>query len=106
MSVATQERGMMHDTGTAMRLILAASLGNALEFYEILVYGYFAVVIAKVFFPSADETVSLLVTYGTFGISFLARPVGALFFGSYGDRHGRKKALTLSIVLMTAGTGL
>jgi MFS transporter, MHS family, proline/betaine transporter len=95
-----------HGAGAATRLIVAASLGNALEFYEILVYGYFAVVIAKVFFPSADETVSLLVTYGTFGISFLARPVGALFFGSYGDRHGRKKALTLSIVLMTAGTGL
>jgi hypothetical protein len=46
MSVATQERGMVHGTGTAMRLILAASLGNALEFYEILVYGYFAVTIS------------------------------------------------------------
>jgi MHS family proline/betaine transporter-like MFS transporter len=90
----------------ATRLIIAASLGNALEFYEILVYGYFAVVISKVFFPAADETVSLLVTYGTFGISFLARPVGAIFLGSYGDRHGRKNALTLSIALMTAGTGL
>jgi MHS family proline/betaine transporter-like MFS transporter len=92
--------------GAAAKLILASSLGNALEFYEILVYGYFAVVISKVFFPAADETVSLLVTYATFGISFLARPVGAIFLGSYGDRMGRKRALTLSIVLMTLGTGL
>jgi MFS transporter, MHS family, proline/betaine transporter len=101
---ATPDEG--HGAGEATRLIVAASLGNALEFYEILVYGYFAVVISKVFFPNADEAVSLLVTYGTFGISFLARPVGAIFLGSYGDRHGRKQALTLSILLMTIGTGL
>ena len=95
-----------HGAGAATRLIVAASLGNALEFYEILVYGYFAVVISKVFFPAADETTSLLVTYGSFGISFLARPVGAIFLGAYGDRKGRKNALTLSILLMTIGTGL
>ncbi len=96
----------VHGTGAATRLIFAASLGNALEFYEILVYGYFAIIISKVFFPSADEAVSLLVTYGTFGISFLARPVGAIFLGAYGDRKGRKAALTLSILLMTIGTAL
>ena len=77
-----------------------------MEFYEILVYGYFAVIISKVFFPAADEAVSLLVTFGTFGASFLARPVGAIFLGAYGDRVGRKRALTLSILLMTIGTGL
>jgi MFS transporter, MHS family, proline/betaine transporter len=71
-----------------------------------LVYGYFAVTIARVFFPAADEAVSILVTLGTFGASFLARPVGAIFFGDYGDRKGRKKALTLSILLMTIGSGL
>src|SRR5215472_10466743 len=96
----------MRGTGAATRLIIASSIGNALEFYEILVYGYFAVTIAKVFFPAADEAVSILVTLGTFGASFLARPVGAIFFGDYGDRMGRKKALTLSILLMTLGTGL
>lgn len=58
------------------------------------------------FFPAADETISILVTFGTFGITFLARPVGAIFLGAYGDRRGRKKALTLSILLMTIGTGL
>jgi MHS family proline/betaine transporter-like MFS transporter len=99
-------RGSGHGAGEAARLIVAASLGNALEFYEILVYGYFALVISKVFFPAADEALSLLVTYATFGISFLARPVGAIFLGAYGDRRGRKAALTLSILLMTLGTGL
>jgi MHS family proline/betaine transporter-like MFS transporter len=103
---ATTYTGELRGTAAATKLIAAASLGNALEFYEILVYGYFAVVISKVFFPVGDETVSLLVTYGTFGISFLARPVGAIFFGHYGDRKGRKGALTLSIVLMTIGTAL
>jgi MHS family proline/betaine transporter-like MFS transporter len=96
----------MRGAGAATRLIIAASVGNALEFYEILVYGYFAVIIAKVFFPAVDPAISLLVTFGTFGISFLARPVGAIFLGAYGDRKGRKSALTLSILLMTIGTGL
>jgi len=96
----------MRGTGGATRLIVASSVGNALEFYEILVYGYFAVTISKVFFPAANEAVSLLVTVGTFGISFLARPVGAIFLGAYGDRKGRKRALTLSILLMTIGTAL
>src|SRR5271167_2350090 len=106
MSTTTTAPVAVHGAGAAMRLIIAASIGNALEFYEILVYGYFAATIAKVFFPAADEAVSILVTLGTFGASFLARPVGAIFFGDYGDRQGRKKALTLSILLMTLGTGL
>jgi MFS transporter, MHS family, proline/betaine transporter len=96
----------MRGAGAAAKLIVAASVGNALEFYEILVYGYFAVIVAKVFFPAADEAISILVTFGTFGISFLARPVGAIFFGQYGDRKGRKRALTLSILLMLIGTAL
>jgi MHS family proline/betaine transporter-like MFS transporter len=96
----------MRGTSAATRLIIASSVGNALEFYEILVYGYFAVTISRVFFPTANEAVSILVTLGTFGVSFLARPVGAIFLGAYGDRKGRKRALTLSILLMTIGTGL
>jgi MFS transporter, MHS family, proline/betaine transporter len=105
-ATAPADHGSDHGAREATRLIVAASLGNALEFYEILVYGYFAVVIAKVFFPAVDEAVSLLVTFGTFGASFLARPVGAIFLGAYGDRKGRKAALTLSILLMTIGTAL
>ena len=106
MSATASESSPLHGAGAATQLIVAASLGNALEFYEILIYGYFAVTLAKVFFPAADEAVSILVTLGTFGAAFLARPVGAIFFGDYGDRKGRKRALTLSILLMTIGTGL
>jgi MFS transporter, MHS family, proline/betaine transporter len=106
MSTAATEQASPHDSDSAVRLIVAASLGNALEFYEILVYIYFAVTISKVFFPATDRAVSILVTLGTVGISYLARPVGAIFLGNYGDRRGRKRALTLSIVLMTIGTGL
>ncbi len=106
MSTTTLPENSIHGAGAATRLIFAASLGNALEFYEILVYGYFAVIISKVFFPTADPAVSILLTFGSFGISFLARPVGAIFLGTYGDRKGRKSALTLSILLMTIGTAL
>ena len=73
--IATGGEARPRDAVSAARLIVAASLGNALEFYEILVYGYFAVTIAKVFFPAANPTVSLLVTLGTVGISYFG-PTG------------------------------
>jgi len=88
------------------RLIVATSIGNALEFYDLVVYGYFATMLARQFFPVHDRTVSLLLTFGTFALSYLARPVGALVLGSYSDRHGRKASLTLSIAMMTIGTGM
>lgn len=86
--------------------IVAASIGNALEFYDLLIYGYFAVVIGKLFFPSDNETTSLLLSVGSFGISFLMRPLGAMILGSYADRAGRKASLTLSILIMMVGTAL
>lgn len=86
--------------------IVAASFGNALEFYDLLIYGYFAVVIGKLFFPSDNETTSLLLSVGSFGISFLMRPLGAIVLGSYADRAGRKASLTLSILIMLVGTAL
>ena len=86
--------------------ICAASIGNALEFYDLLIYGYFAVVIGKLFFPAADETTSLLLSVGTFGISFIMRPLGAIVLGSYADRAGRKASLTMSIMIMMVGTAM
>ena len=88
------------------RLIVATSVGNALEFYDLVVYGYFASTLSKLFFPTTDRTVSLLLTLGTFALSYLARPVGAFVLGSYSDRKGRKASLTLSIAMMTLGTGM
>ena len=91
---------------SAWREIVAASIGNALEFYDLLVYGYFAITLAKLFFPTGDEMSSLLLSVGTFGLSFVMRPLGAVVLGAYADRAGRKKALTASILLMMLGTGL
>src|SRR5712672_2935926 len=88
------------------RVILAASVGNTLEWFDFLIYGYFAVTMAKLFFPTENETVSLLLALGTFGVTFFMRPLGAVVLGSYADRHGRKAALTLSISLMMAGTAV
>ena len=88
------------------KLIVATSIGNALEFYDLVVYGYFASTLSKLFFPTTDKTVSLLLTLGTFALSYLARPVGAFVLGSYSDRRGRKASLTLSIAMMTLGTGM
>ena len=85
-------------------VISAASIGNALEWFDLLIYGYLAVTLSKLFFPSGDETVSLLLTFGTFGAAYLARPLGAIVLGAYADRAGRKAALTLAILLMMIGT--
>ena len=87
-------------------VILAASAGNALEWYDFTVFGYFAAQIAGAFFPKSDPTTALLLTFGTYGVSFLARPVGAAVLGSYADRRGRRASLTASILLMTLGTAL
>jgi MHS family proline/betaine transporter-like MFS transporter len=86
------------------QLVIATSVGNALEWYDIAIYGYFAVYISDAFFPNSDPTISLLLTLGTFGLSFLSRPLGGVILGAYADRHGRKASLMVSIVLMTLGT--
>jgi MHS family proline/betaine transporter-like MFS transporter len=85
-------------------VIVAATIGNVLEWFDFLVYGFFAVTIAEVFFPASNPTVSLLITFGTFGLAYLVRPLGAIIVGTYSDRAGRKAGLTLSIGLMLIGT--
>jgi MFS transporter, MHS family, proline/betaine transporter len=85
-------------------VIIAATIGNVLEWFDFLVYGFFAVTIAEVFFPVSDPTVSLLITFGAFGLAYVVRPLGAVIVGTYTDRAGRKAGLTLSIGLMMIGT--
>src|SRR6202041_2317544 len=87
-----------------VRLIVATSIGNALEWYDITVYGYFAAYLSKAFFPNSDPTISILLTFGTFGLSYLIRPIGGVVLGAYADRYGRKASLMISIVMMTLGT--
>jgi MHS family proline/betaine transporter-like MFS transporter len=89
-----------------LRAVIAASIGNALEWFDFVVYGFLAVTMAKLFFPTENQTISLLLALGTFGVTFLMRPLGAIVIGSYADRCGRKAALTLTIAMMMAGTAV
>jgi MHS family proline/betaine transporter-like MFS transporter len=88
------------------RAVGAAVIGNVLEWYDFGVYGYVAAIIGRNFFPGGDETTELLKAFLTFGLGFLARPVGGIVIGRLGDTHGRKAALMLTIFLMAAGTVL
>lgn len=87
--------------------ILATTLGGALEWYDLLLYGLFSVTFSRLFF-SAGQTggpFALALSLGSFGVAFIARPVGAAWLGSWADRHGRRSGLIVSSVLMTIGTG-
>ena len=84
-----------------IKQILAAVIGNALEWYDFIVFGFFAVVLAGLFFPSHDESASLMLVFATFGAGFLARPLGGVVLGFISDKKGRKVALQLVILLMT-----
>jgi MFS family permease len=81
--------------------IAAAVIGNALEWYDFVVYGFLTVIISRLFFPAESEYASLLLTMATFGVGFFMRPVGGIVLGMYADRRGRKAALQLIIALMT-----
>ncbi len=89
-----------------IRVLAAGFIGNILEWYDFAVYGFFAPTIGKPSFPSEDPRVSLIAAFGAFAAGFLMRPVGAVLFGHIGDRIGRKKALTLSVLMMAIPTML
>ena len=88
------------------RVVVASSLGNALEMYDFTVYSFFAVIIGKLFFPADSPLASLMMSLVTFALGFLIRPLGAVMIGRFADRYGRKQALSLTIALMTVGTGI
>ena len=88
----------------ANKAVVATVIGNGLEWFDFTVYSFFSVIIAKVFFPTASELTSYLLALATFGVGFFMRPVGGILLGIYSDRRGRKAALSLTILLMAAGT--
>ena len=81
-------------------------LGNFIEWFDYASYSYLATVIAMVFFPAEDHAVAVMSTFGVFALSFLVRPIGAIFWGNMGDKKGRKWALSVSILLMSGATFL
>ncbi len=89
-----------------VRTVMAGAIGNALEWYDFSLFGYFAPVISSQFFPSTDPRAALLNTFGVFAAGFLMRPIGAIMFGHLGDRMGRKWTLGLSVLLMAVPTAL
>jgi MFS transporter, MHS family, proline/betaine transporter len=106
MTMETAGGGAVMPRPTLSRMIVAAMIGNVLEWFDFVVYGFFAVTIAEVFFPTHDPTVSMLITFGAFGLAYFVRPLGAIVVGGYTDRAGRKAGLLLSIALMMIGTSL
>ena len=88
--------------GVRKRAVIAAVIGNFIEWYDFTLYGYLAVVIAPLFFPAENRLVSLMATFAVFGVAFVMRPIGALVFGSIGDRIGRRNTLA-AIILITSG---
>jgi len=86
------------------RALAAASIGNVLEWYDFAIYAFSATILARHFFPRADETASLLATFATFGVGFVVRPLGAVVIGRLGDVRGRKAALLTAMFLMALGT--
>ena len=95
-------------TGPSLTRILWSSiLGTAVEWYDFLIYAVAtSLVFNKLFFPSGDPALSNIVSFGTYGVGFLARPLGAAIFGHFGDRIGRKAMLATTIVIMGLGTFL
>ncbi|RKE39628.1 MHS family proline/betaine transporter-like MFS transporter [Paraburkholderia sp. BL23I1N1] len=91
---------------SSTRIVIAATVGNLLEFYDFTVYSFFTLTIAKVFFPASDPIVSTLLALSAFAIGFLARPLGGFVLGHYADKRGRRAALTLTIFLMAIGSAV
>src|SRR5262249_17560437 len=88
------------------KVIVSTSIANALEWFDFIAFGFFAVIMAKLFFPSSNDVASLLALFATFAVPFAIRPIGAIVLGAYADRYGRKRTLLLTISLMTLGTAI
>ena len=84
--------------------VVRVSLGNFLEMYDFMVFGYYAAAIGRAFFPDQSEYASLMKSLMTFGTGYLMRPLGAIVLGAYIDQHGRRKGLLLTLSLMAIGT--
>lgn len=94
------------EEGYLRRVICSCMIGNALEWYDFALYGYFATTIGSLFFPQISTFASLMATFGIFAAGFLMRPLGGIIFGHIGDKIGRKNALLWSIYLMAIPTAL
>ncbi|HLZ82401.1 MAG TPA: MFS transporter [Caulobacteraceae bacterium] len=96
------QHGPRAGAGLPRRFVIAATIGNGLEFYDFITYAFFAIQIGHAFFPSQSAYGSLMLSLATFGAGFITRPLGGLVIGAYADRVGRKPAMMLSFTMMGA----
>lgn len=99
-----QGSGVDEQSDTLRRVIVGASIGNAVEWFDFAIYGFLATFIAANFFPAGNDTAALLNTFAIFAAAFFMRPLGGFVFGPLGDRIGRHRVLALVILLMSAAT--
>ncbi|WP_037378928.1 glycine betaine/L-proline transporter ProP [Serratia sp. M24T3] len=92
------------DDAKLKKAITAAALGNAMEWFDFGVYGFVAVALGQVFFPGADPGLQMIAALATFSVPFLVRPLGGVFFGRLGDKFGRQKVLSITIIIMSIST--
>jgi MFS transporter, MHS family, proline/betaine transporter len=92
------------DQSLMRRALAACAIGNATEWFDYSTYGFLAIILGSVFFPSEDPTISLLSSFAVFGVAFAIRPLGGVFFGPLGDKYGRQRILAFTIILMAAAT--
>jgi MFS family permease len=91
-------------TGSRARVIAAVSIGNALEYFDLTLYTFFALTIGKLVFPAQAPGTQILLSLGIYGLGYCVRPLGGILIGTYGDRRGRKAAVNLTLFLMALGT--
>lgn len=94
------------EPGLLRRAAMASFIGNFVEWFDYASYGYLATIVAAVFFPKSNAITGLLAAYAVFAISFIVRPIGGVVWGHFGDKVGRRKALSLSILIMSCSTFL
>lgn len=97
---AAPDAGEARAVGPTRKAIVAATIGNALEFYDFITYGFFSIQIGHAFFPAHSAYASLMLSLGMFGAGFVTRPIGGIVIGAYADRVGRRPAMMLSFTLM------
>ncbi len=103
----TRQEGLPEEKTPLRRVIMASLVGTTIEWYDFFLYGSAAALIFnRLFFPEQDPLTGTLLSFGTYALGFVARPVGGIVFGHYGDRIGRKRLLMLSLVLMGVATVL
>lgn len=103
---AASGAGRLQTTGGAMRALAAGCVGNFVEWYDFAIYSYSVTIIATLFFPEGNRAAAIIAAFALYGVAFLARPLGGLFWGSLGDRIGRRTTLAVIVLIMGGATML